>query len=85
MIYNIYAIKDDASTFLAPTIDATDATAIRQFKAALSNAENSIMYCNKKDFSLYKIGTYDSETGLITPYVVPALVFRGSDIERIEA
>lgn len=83
MTYNIYAIKDDATTFLVPTIDSTDAQAIRHFKFALTNSENSIMYFCKSDFSLYKIGTYDNESGVITPFAVPHLVFRGSDIERM--
>lgn len=83
MIYNVYAIKDDASSFLAPTIETTDAVAIRSFKIGINDARNQIMYFNKSDFNLYRIGNYDVETGQITPFNTPILVFRGSDVERM--
>lgn len=67
MKLSVYAVKDLKSTFMSPTFDVNDQTAIRNFKFAVNNPE-SLMNFAVKDFALYRIGCYDTETGDITGY-----------------
>lgn len=79
MIYGVYAIYDIASgVFTSPTIDISDASAIRSFQQAISNA-GSVLNFKPQDFSLYQIGTFDVETGELSPMSPPSRLFVGSD------
>lgn len=51
--------------FLTPTPFRTEGEAQRQFKDAINN--NRIWQDNASDFSLYKLGSYDENTGEIKP------------------
>lgn len=71
MIYGVYSIFDSAaSVFTAPTIDISDASAIRAFQQALANS-GSVMNFKPDDFSLYQIGSFDVETGVLDPITPP--------------
>lgn len=76
--YGIYCIRDDAANiFTAPTIDVSDASAIRNFQKMCSDA-GSIMNFKPSDFSLYKIGSFDAESAYLDPYSVPSRLCVGS-------
>lgn len=78
MIYGVYSIFDSAAAvFTSPTIDISDASAIRAFKQALANP-GSIMNFKPEDFSLYQIGSFDVETGVINPITPPNRLTVGS-------
>lgn len=67
MKYGIYSIRDAAAhVFTAPTIDLTDESAIRGFSQAINNSGSAMNFC-PSDFALYRIGTYNVETGSIEP------------------
>lgn len=67
MKYGIYTIRDCAAgVFTAPTIDISDHSAMRNFRQACANAD-SVMNFAPADFTLYKIGLFDAETGVIEP------------------
>lgn len=79
MIYGVYAIYDSAAhVFTAPTIDISDASAVRNFQQAISNS-GSVMNFKPDDFSLYQIGTFDVETGDLEPFNPPSRLIVGSD------
>lgn len=79
MIYGVYAIYDCAShVFTAPTIDISDASALRSFQQAIANS-GSVMNFMPDDFSLYKVGTFDVETGELVPSTPPSRLIVGSD------
>lgn len=79
MKYGIYAIFDVAAgVFTAPTIDISDASAVRNFQMALENS-GSVMNFKPDDFSLYQLGTFDVETGKIDAWPVPSRLIVGSD------
>ncbi len=79
MKYGIYSIFDSAAgVFTAPTIDISDASAIRNFQQAIANS-GSIMNFKPDDFSLYQLGTFDVETGKIDAWSVPSRLIVGSD------
>lgn len=80
MILGVYCIKDAKVGWLTPTVDQNDASAARNFVHAMRNSQ-SILYTHPKDFDLYHIGEFDSETGKLLGYAVPELVFEGSSAD----
>lgn len=79
MIYGVYAIYDSAAhVFTAPTIDISDASAVRSFQQAIANS-GSLMNFKPDDFSLYQVGTFDVETGELEPFTPPSRLIVGSD------
>ena len=79
MIYGVYAIYDSAAhVFTAPTIDISDASAVRSFQQAIANSA-SVMNFKPDDFSLYQVGTFDVETGELEPFTPPSRLIVGSD------
>lgn len=77
MKYGVYSIYDTASgVFTAPTIDISDASAVRNFQQAIANS-GSVMNFKPDDFSLYQVGMFDVESGLLEPMVPPSRIFAG--------
>lgn len=64
MNYGIYAIKDAKTTFMPANVDYNDASAIRNFEHAVRQPD-SLLQSHPADYSLWKIGTFDNETGAI--------------------
>lgn len=82
MKYGIYSIRDAAaSVFTAPTIDLTDESATRGFYQAVSNSD-TVMKFTPSDFALYRIGTYDVESGTIEPENPPVMLVSGDSIAK---
>lgn len=61
MKYGVYCIRDLKSGWLSPTVDINDQVAIRNFVYAVQHNELFSDFAN--DYSLYKIGDFDTETG----------------------
>ncbi len=78
MKYGIYSIFDEAAgIFTAPTVDISDESAIRNFQKACSEA-GSMMNFKPSDFSLYAVGTWDTDTANIESFVPPERLVVGS-------
>lgn len=73
MVYPIFVIKDSKVGFMNPAVDQNDFTAIRNLRVAMSD-DHSIIKLHASDFSLYKIGTFDSESGIIDAFPSPEFV-----------
>lgn len=72
MIYNLYVVRDIKSGYTAPMLDLNDESAIRNFKDSCLNVKlNPSMFYNPSDYSLYCVGSYDTETGIIQPLQIP--------------
>lgn len=78
MTLSMYSIRDALSGFLTPVLEDNDAIAMRNFAMAcdVSNKQ-SLMSWRSSDFSLYRIATFDTNSGLITPISPPDLVCSG--------
>lgn len=68
MILPLFAIYDSKaitfnSIYQCPNADL----AIRAFVQAVNDPRNTDLYQFPQDFSLVEIGTYDNETGVISP------------------
>lgn len=81
MIYGIYAIKDTKVGFMQPFIQVNDAVAVREF-TNIVNSGNSVVSANYTDMELYRIGSYNQDTGLIESKV--DFVVKGADVKRVE-
>lgn len=68
MTYGVYVIRDDLTGYLMPSFDHNDPSAVRNFSAAV-NAQRAgnLLHTNPSDYTLYKIGVYDTVTGVLTP------------------
>lgn len=61
MTLPMYAIKDELNGFAPPIPMANDDVAKRYFREMLQG--NSTMKIEPKDFSIWAIGSFDTETG----------------------
>lgn len=66
MKYSVFAIRDFKTGFLQPTVDANAASAIRNFEHAVLRNDDSLFFSHPEDYSLYELGEYDTDTGLLT-------------------
>lgn len=64
MTCGIYAIKDAKTTFMPANVDYNDASAIRNFEHAVRQPD-SLLASHPADYSLWKLGTFDNETGTL--------------------
>lgn len=72
MKYPIYVVHDALVGYQNPSIMHNDAFAMRNFSEAFDGVKNS------SDYSLWKVGYFDTETGLIES-MSPSLICRASD------
>lgn len=82
MKYPIYAIRDVHVGFGQITVSENDAVAMRQFHNAI-DIDNSLFQTAPSDFSLFRIGEYDTDTGFIEP-IAPTIICLASDFIRSE-
>lgn len=80
MKYPIYAVRDIHVGFNQPMTDLNDNCAIRNFTYAINNPQNGVMNFSPKDYDLYKIGEFDTDTGLIDHEPVPVLIVTGQSV-----
>lgn len=77
MIKILYSVRDDLNDFGSVFTAPSDGFAKRDFASAVNNPGPSAVSYSPKDFALYKLGTFDSETGVVKPEAVPILIVRG--------
>lgn len=82
MIKGLYSVKDELKGFGAVIVSDNDPIAIRDFAYACNS--NEIMKLNHKDYSLYKVGEYDTELGLIKTDGFPQLLVDCSSVIKKE-
>ena len=79
MINGLYVIKDEKVGFLQVQQDTNDLTAKRNFNFAMTQPD-TLYYNNRKDFSLWKVGTFDTVTGEVILEDSLSLVLRAEDL-----
>lgn len=77
MEYPVYSIRDSRTGFMAPTLDQNDDAASRNFLFAIKNSRD-VMGGFPDEFSLYRLGTFNTESGVFSPELVPVHVTSGS-------
>lgn len=61
MIYNMYSIKDELNGYTTPIPITNDELAKRYFKEQVMT--NQTIKNSKEDFSIWKMGGFNTETG----------------------
>ena len=82
MKLNVYSVKDVKVAFLQPFFMQNNALAHRAFVSTINTPGNPIAQY-PQDHELWHIGTFDDETGLLTP-CKPQLLFLGSDLKEVK-
>lgn len=78
MILYVYAIRDNAAGYyLPPSYAHTDAEMMRGIQYQLK--QPGMMHDYAEDYVMYKIATYDDQTGEIVP-MQPVIVARLNDL-----
>ena len=83
MKVGVYAMRDQLTGFLTPTFETNDNVATRNFKYAL-NRKDTLLYASAKHFDLYKLGEFDSDTGLFDS-AIPELLVTGLSVIEVTA
>lgn len=77
----LYAIKDQKFAFSEVFPSRDDSSASRYFAMLINNAApNNVMNFAPKDFDLYQVGKFDSETGQIDSVWPIEFVVNGSSL-----
>lgn len=79
MKLGVYSMKDNLSGFLQPTFESNDDVAKRNFAYAISH-KDTLLYAQKKDFDLYKVGYFETDTGHIEPLESIEMLMQGSAV-----
>lgn len=79
MKYGVYSYRDNKNWFGQPILEQNDESAIRGFSYAI-NHRDSVMNFAPSDFDLYKIGSFDTEKGVLEPEQPIVLVVSGSSV-----
>ena len=77
MIINIYSVNDALNGFGPLSLQNNDASAYRGFAEAFKDVYSPA------DYSLFKLGSFDTNTGEIIPEV-PSVVCRATDFVKGE-
>ena len=75
MKISIYSIHDALNGFGNPTLQNNDASAMRQFAEVFKDIYSP------QDYSLYKLGEFDTDSGEIET-IIPMLVCRATDFVK---
>lgn len=77
MIISLYSINDALNGFGPPTLQNNDSAAMRSFAEAFKDVYQPA------DYSLWKVGMFDTETGEIIADI-PTVVCRATDFKKGE-
>lgn len=77
-----YAVYDKMTGYMLPNFKYNDEQAIRDFGYDITSNEMSLIKANPADFNLQKVGTYDTDTGVIEPCKITILCDAGQFIRK---
>lgn len=84
MTFSVYCIRDAVlNAFEPPFVALHDAAASRTFRNLLEDS-NSPYFLNKSDYSLWHVGDFDTEGGIISFPPVRLMSGFGGDTNRKE-
>lgn len=82
MNFGVYAIRDVKSGFMSPTVEVNNEVAIRNFVYAVLHNEMFDSFAS--DYSFYRIGDFDTDTGTLKPYTPPVFLLEARAAVRKE-
>lgn len=75
MKFNLYSIKDELSGFGAPVPIEDDDQAKRYFR--MQKETSTLIKTNPADFSIWEVGSFESDEGRVLGQSTPRLIERG--------
>lgn len=75
----LYSYRDQLVGFGPIMVENNEQTAVRGFSFAVNNASGMMGFA-PKDYDLFYVGEFDTDTGIITGAPVPALVVNGTSV-----
>lgn len=82
LVFTIYDSKAEA--YLQPFFSPTKNTALRMFERAANDGESDIARW-AEDYTLFEIGTWDQDTGLLLPHEAKINLGLASELKAPEA
>ena len=84
MIFSVYSVRDALSGFMTPVLEQNDAMAMRNFRMACdaSFSDPSLMRWKPSDFQLYRVATFDSESGVFRSLDPIELICSGDSVKE---
>lgn len=82
MIFGVYAMRDIKTGFMTPSLDPNDDAAVRNFYHAVSQSAG-VLFTFPVDFSLYRIGSFDSDTGVLVPETPIRQIADGASVPHL--
>ena len=76
----LFSVQDLKVGFGHPHLATNIGEAVRNFQQAINADKNGMYYKHSSDFVLMEIGTFDSETGAVTPLIPPRVVSTATDL-----
>lgn len=70
MKFGVYAIRDVKVGFQSISVQPNDAVAVRGFESTVINSD-SVLFTHAEDFSLFKLGEFDADSGRLIPLDLP--------------
>ena len=77
MKFGIYAVRDVKVGFQSISVQPNDAVAIRGFESTVFSSD-SVLFTHAEDFSLYKLGEFDVDSGRLIPLDLPLQLVEAS-------
>lgn len=77
MKFGIYAVRDVKVGFQSVTIQPNDAVAVRGFESTVLSSD-SVLFTHSEDFSLFKLGEFDQDSGRLIPLEFPVQLIEAS-------
>lgn len=81
MIFGVYSVRDKLTGYMTPIIDVNDQSAIRNFRHSIVNS-TGVLSSACADFDFYRVGSFDSDSGLISSLPCPKYLDCASDALR---
>lgn len=82
MEYVLISIKDTSvDRFQGVSSARATGEAIRNLQDAVNDPRNETLYKHPDDFHLYQVGTFDDQTGVITPMNPPLKLSDGRQLK----
>lgn len=74
---NLYSIRDNLTGFTDPTTMENDSIAKASFFSLIGQIDKLSPGSVPSDFSLYRLGTFDLENGVVKALKTPVFICRG--------
>ena len=77
MKFGLYAVRDVKVGFQSISVQPNDAVAVRGFESTVINSD-SVLFTHSEDFSLFKLGEFDQDSGRLIPLELPVQLIEAS-------